>query len=124
MLSLARVFKSWKENGALHAHIPWDRWIDDTVLLTKGGDVLTVLHVPGIDFECISRGELDTYTKRFEDALKTIDLNTRLYQILFRHNRPQIPHRDYPDAVVNAALTARVQHFERKADRLLSLIHI
>jgi type IV secretion/conjugal transfer VirB4 family ATPase len=121
MLSVARVLKSWKENGALHAHIPWDRWIDESVLLTKGGDVLTFLRVPGIDFECISRGELDSYTKRFEDALKTIDGSTRLYQVLFRHNRPRVPHRSYDDPVVNAALTSRLQHFESKADRLYSI---
>ena len=34
------------------------------VLLTKAGDVLTVLHVPGIDFECISRAELDELLAR------------------------------------------------------------
>ena len=121
MLSLARVFKSWKENGALHAHVPWDRWIDESVLLTKAGDVLTVLHVPGIDFECISRAELDSYTKRFEDALKTIDVSTRLYQLLFRHNQPEIPHKSYENPVVDAALTARLRHFESKSDRLYSI---
>jgi type IV secretion/conjugal transfer VirB4 family ATPase len=121
MLSLARVLKAWKDNGALHAHIPWDRWVDETVLLTKGGEVVTFLQVPGIDFECISRDELDAYTKRFEDALKTVDTNTRLYQVLFRHNRPEIPSRSYGDPVVQAAMAARLAHFEKRRPSLYSI---
>jgi len=121
VLSLAHLLKDWSHTGALHFHIPWDRWIDDTTLLTKTGHVATFLHVPGIDFECITREELDSYTKRFEAALKTIDTSARLYQILFRHNGPRIPHRQYDDPVVDAAISARLSHFERRASSLYSI---
>jgi type IV secretion system protein VirB4 len=121
MLSLSRLVKDWRETGPLHFHIPWDRWVDDTTLLTKTGEVAAFLHVPGIDFECITRDELDSYTKRFEAALKTIEPTARLYQILFRHNGPRIPHRQYADPVVDAAMTARLSHFERRASSLYSI---
>jgi type IV secretion system protein VirB4 len=121
VLSLARLFKSWKETDACAAHIPWDRFVDDRTLLTKTGQVAACLHVPGIDFECITREELDSYTKRFEAALKTIDPSARLYQLVFRHNGPRIPHRVYEDPVVSAALEARLSHFDRRREALYSI---
>ncbi len=121
MLNVARLVKPWKESGALHSHVPWWGFVDDHTLLTKVGDVASFIHVPGIDFECIGQGELDAYTKRFEAALKLVEPSWRLYQILFRHNDPVVPHRDYPDRVVSAAMGARAAHFARRAKELYSL---
>jgi type IV secretion/conjugal transfer VirB4 family ATPase len=121
MLSVARLVKPWRESGALHSHVPWWGFVDDHTLLTKAGDVASFIHVPGIDFECIGQGELDAYTKRFEAALKLVEPSWRLYQILFRHNDPVVPHREYPDRVVSAAMGARAAHFARRAKELYSL---
>jgi hypothetical protein len=51
----------------------------------------------GIDFECISRDELDGYPERFEATLETINATARLYQVLFLHNSPRSGHRRYED---------------------------
>jgi type IV secretion/conjugal transfer VirB4 family ATPase len=121
VLSLARLLKAWRETDSCATHVPWDRFVDETTLLTKTGQVVTFLHVPGIDFECLSRDELDSYTKRFEAALKTIDTSSRLYQMLFRRSAQAIPHRNYRDPVVSAALGARVAHFERRSRSLYAI---
>lgn len=121
MISLPRILKPYQDHGPSAHHIPWDRFVDEQALLTKTGQVASFIHVPGIDFECISRDELDAYTKRFEAALKTIDTSSRLYQILFRHNRPRIPHRRYADPVVATAMEARLSHFERRAESLYQI---
>jgi type IV secretion/conjugal transfer VirB4 family ATPase len=121
MLNLPTLLKPWKEAGSLHDHIPFWGWVDNHTLLTKAGDVCTFLRVPGIDFECIGDGELETYTKRFEASLKLLDPEWRLYQLLFRHNDPAIPRRQYPDRVVDAAIGARARHFERRRTNLYGI---
>jgi hypothetical protein len=47
VLSLSRLVKDWRETGPLHFHIPWDRWVDDTTLLTK---TLPILLIEGEPF--------------------------------------------------------------------------
>ena len=46
---------------------------------------------------------------------------TRLYQILFRHNRPEIPRQNYEDPLVRGAVSQRIAFLESKADRLYTI---
>ena len=46
---------------------------------------------------------------------------TRLYQILFKHNRPEISFEKYDNPLVRAAMEQREEFLESKADRLYSV---
>jgi type IV secretion/conjugal transfer VirB4 family ATPase len=121
MLGLGRLIKPWSDTGAFSEHVSIWGFVDDTTFLTKRGELGRVLHVPGIDFECLTPEDLSAYTKRFESALKLLDPSYRLYQVLFRHNRPEIPRQDYANPIVATANRNRLEHFARNADRLYRL---
>jgi type IV secretion system protein VirB4 len=75
----------------------------------------------GIDHESLDHAGLDYAVKRLEAACRSLDDKTRLYQILFKRNRPAIPHAEYENALVRAAVEQRGAFLESKSDRLYSI---
>lgn len=121
MFRLRKAFQNYREAGSLNEQINLLGFLDEHVFLTKSGDVGVVIAVTGVDFEGLNAAEIDQYTKRLEAAVKILDDQCRVYQYLFKRNNPPIPHREYEDQVVNAAIRNRVTHFRSKADRLYSV---
>jgi type IV secretion system protein VirB4 len=121
MLNLRKVLKAYTETGALNEQINLYGFIDSHAFLTKSGDVGVILQVHGVDYECLDGNALDTLTKRLESAFRLFDTNFRVYQYLFKRNHETIPHRQYGNPVVNAAIENRIRYFEQKADSLFSL---
>src|SRR5215467_3668401 len=120
MLRLSKIIKNFQETGALNENLSVFGFGRD-VFLTKAGDLGLVLSVDGVDYECLDSREIDNLTKRLESALKLFDPKFRVYQVLFKANRPAIPSQSYADEVVNAAIQARIEHFQAKADHLYSI---
>jgi type IV secretion system protein VirB4 len=118
MLRLDKVIKPWKESACLNDHINLYGFWNETVFLTKSGDVGMVLNVPGVDYESLDRSEQEYAVKRLEAALKAFGPGFHVYQYLFKSNRPDIPFAKYDDPIVEAAIEQRRQFFEAKRDRL------
>ena len=121
MLRLKRIFQNYEETGALNERVNLYGFIDPHVFLAKTGELGLVLEVPGIDYECLDQQAIDVLTKRLESALKLFDENYRVYQYLFKRNRPVIPHTFYGQPVVDAVIRNRMAYLERKIDTLYSL---
>ncbi len=121
MFKLTNATTSYREAGSLNEQINLLGFLDEHFFLTKSGDLGAVLSISGIDYEGLNGNGIDQYTKRLESAFKVLDDQCRIYQYLFKRNHPQIPHREYTDPVVNAAIRNRIAYFKSKADRLYSL---
>ena len=121
MLRLSRVIKPWKESAALNDHINLYGFWNQTAFLTKSGDLGIVLHVEGVDYESLDHGEQEYAVKRLEAALKAFGPGFRVYQYLFKTNRPEIPFASYADPVVEAAIDQRRKLFEAKRDSLFQI---
>jgi type IV secretion/conjugal transfer VirB4 family ATPase len=118
MLNIAKMLKPWKEAGSLNAHISLYGFWSNTATLTKSGDVMMVLSVPGVDYESLDSSEQQYAVRRLESALKAFGEGFHVYQYLFKTNRPEIPFARYGDEVVDAAIDQRRQFFEAKRDSL------
>jgi type IV secretion/conjugal transfer VirB4 family ATPase len=121
MFKLGGIVKDWKESGALQAHINLYGFWDEETFLTKSGDLGVVLRVKGIDYESLDHASRDHSVKRLEAALRTLDSRIRFYQTLFKTNEPVIPHEQYANPLVRAAIEQRMAYFASKADRLYSI---
>jgi type IV secretion system protein VirB4 len=121
MFKLNEVVKDWKESGALQAHINLFGFWDDEAFLTKSGDLGAVLRIKGIDYESLDHASCDHAVKRLEAALRTFDSRIRVYQALFKANEPPIPHEQYTNPLVSAAIEQRMAYFASKADKLYSI---
>ena len=112
MFNIAQAIKPWRETAELNDHISLYGFWNETVFVTKAGDVGMVLKVEGVDYESLDQGEQEYAVKRLEAALKAFGPGFRIYQYLFKTNRPDIPIAKYDDAVVDAAIDQRRPFFE------------
>jgi type IV secretion/conjugal transfer VirB4 family ATPase len=121
MFKVETITKDWKEAGSFQAHINLYGLWDEHCFLTKTGDLGAVLRIGGIDYESLDHAGRDYSVKRLEAALRSLDDKCRLYQILFKHNRPAIPHAEYDSPLVRAAVEQRSAFLQSRADRLYSI---
>ncbi len=121
MVRVDDITKDWKEAGSFPAQMNLYGFWDEHRFLTKSGDLGTVLKIGGIDYESLDHAGRDYAVKRLEAALRSFDDRSRLYQILFKHNRPAIPHAEYENPLVRTAVEQRSAFLESKADRLYSI---
>ena len=121
MFRLNEIVKDWKQSGAFQSHINLYGFWDEATFLTKSGDLGMVLGVKGIDYEGVDHLSRDHAVKRLEAAFRTFDSKVRIYQALFKTNRPAIPHQHYANPLVKAAIDQRMAYFASKADTLYSI---
>jgi type IV secretion system protein TrbE len=121
MFRISTITKDWKEAGSFPAQLNLYGFWDEHCFLTKTGDLGAVLKIGGIDYESLDHAGRDYAVKRLEAALRSLDDGTRLYQILFKHNHPEIGHAQYDDPLVRAAVEQRAAFLKAKSDRLYSI---
>jgi len=121
MVKVDDITKDWKEAGSFAAQVNLYGFWDEHCFLTKTGDIGAALHIGGIDYESLDHAGRDYAAKRLEAAFRSLDDRCRLYQILFKRNRPAIPHADYENPLVRAAREQRSAFLQSKADRLYSI---
>jgi type IV secretion/conjugal transfer VirB4 family ATPase len=121
VFKLAKALRNFREAGSLNEQINLLGFLDEHLFLTKSGDLGAVLAVSGVDFEGQDAASIDQYTKRLEAGFKVLDDQCRIYQYLFKRNDPAIPHGEYADQIVSAAIRSRIAYFKSKAESLYSL---
>ncbi len=121
MFKIDTITKDWKEAGAFMAQVNLYGFWDEHCFLTKSGDLGCALKIGGIDAEGLDHAGRDYVVKRLEAALRSLDEKTRLYQVLFRHNCPEIPHAEYTNPLVRAAAEQRANFLAAKTDRLYAV---
>ncbi len=121
MFRTSNITKHWQEAGSFAAQINLYGFWDEHCFLTKSGDLGCALRIGGIDYESLDHAGRDYAVKRLEATFRSWDDKTRLYQILFKHNRPAIPHAGYENPLVRAAVEQRGAFLQSKADRLYSI---
>jgi len=95
--------------------------IDERTFLTKSGDLLTVLAVQGVDYECLDALRLDQVARRFDGATRIFNEDFRLYQYLVKRRSPPIPFEHYDHPVVAEAIANRMAYLRHKAEKLFSV---
>ncbi len=121
MLRVDHIWKDWQEAGSLAAQINLFGFWDEHCFLTKSGDLGAALRIGGIDYESLDHVERDYVVRRLEAMFRTLDDGSRLYQFLFKRNRPAIPHAEYENPLVRAAVEQRAAFLSSKSDRLYSI---
>jgi type IV secretion system protein TrbE len=121
MFRISSITEDWNEAGSFAAQLNLYGFWDEQSFLTKSGDLGAVLKIGGIDYESLDHEGRDYAVKRLEAALLSLDDRARLYQILFRHNQPEIPHAEYDDPLVRVAVEQRAAFLKAKSDRLYSI---
>ena len=120
MFKLKGITKEYDEAAALCSQINLFGFVDGEIFLTKSGDVGMILGIEGVDYECLDTNAVEHRTRRLAAAFRVFDEKCRVYQYLFKRNRPRIPSRTYPNPIVNAAIQNRIAYLDSKAASLYS----
>jgi type IV secretion system protein VirB4 len=115
------ITKDWREAGSFPAQVNLYGFWDEHCFLTKSGDLGSVLRIGGVDYESHDHAGRDYAVKRLEAAFRSLDDKCRLYQVLFKRNHPSIPHAEYENPLVRAAVEQRGAFLASKSDRLYSI---
>ena len=121
MTRVSAVLRDYHEAGAMSALIPLYGFVDESVFLTKNGDVGMVLRLDGVDYECLDAGQREAITKRFEVALRVWDEHTRLSQYVLKRNRLAWPDVSHPHPAVDTLLRRRRAFLTSKAAELYTV---
>src|SRR5260370_11436619 len=121
MMSLRKIFKDYEDFGDFHAIVGVQTVIADGVFGTKSGDLVMILRVRGVDYECLDRDQVDFVARRFESAIRLFDERFRLYQYVLKRANPPLPSQHYANRVIEEATDRRRRYLQTKADRLYSL---
>jgi type IV secretion system protein VirB4 len=121
MLRVDAIVKDWKEAGSFAAQLNLYGFWDEHCFVTKTGDLGAVLEVGGLDYESLDHAGRDYAVKRLEAALRSLDDKTRLYQVLFKHNCPEIASAEYDNPLVRAAVEQRMVFLQASLDSLYSI---
>jgi type IV secretion system protein TrbE len=111
----------WEEAGALPAQINLYCFWDQHYFLTKSGGLGAALKIGGIDYESLDHQGRDYAVKRLEAAFGVLDDKTRLYQVLFKRNRPELAYQQYENPLVRATVEQRIEFLKQKSDRLYEI---
>ncbi len=121
MFKVENITKDWKEAGSLQAHINLYGFWDEHCFLPNPAIWVPYSTLAESITRALDHAGRDYAVKRLEAAFRALDDKTRLYQILFKHNRPAIPHAEYENPLVRAAVEQRSAFLQSKADRLYSI---
>ena len=94
---------------------------DEHYFLTKSGDLGAVLKIGGIDYESLDHQGRDYAVKRLDAALGILDQRTRLYEVFFKHNHPEIAYERYENPLVAATVEQRISFVREKAAQLYEI---
>ena len=118
MTRLDEVTREYRESGALSGLIAIHAAVEETTFLTKGGQLLQVLRVKGIDHECLDHHQLNTVARRFEAAIRIFPVTFHLYQLVLKRDHAELPHQVPAHPAVREAVRNRIDYLQAKADAL------
>ncbi|HWY48938.1 MAG TPA: DUF87 domain-containing protein [Bryobacteraceae bacterium] len=121
MIRIGQIAKEYLEAGTMSSLIGLFGFVDEHTFLTKSGDLGVVFRVPGVDAECLDHVERNQIARRFERAVRALDERFRVYQYLLKRDHSEIPQRHYENAVVEQAISNRIEFLEAKSNELYTL---
>jgi type IV secretion system protein VirB4 len=121
MVSYRDITKEYREAGAMNGLISLYSVVDDHTFLTKGGHLVQVLSLRGVDHECLDHPELDQVSRRFEAAMRIFTGSFRVYQVMLKRDHAFLPQNEYPNPTVREAVRGRIDYLRAKADALYTV---
>lgn len=123
MVSVARIFRDYRDAGALNSLLALWGFVDDAAFITKGGDVGIVYQLHGRDADGLTHGQRRMLVHQFEAALRLLDEHCRLYQYVLKSTVAPFTAPVCSRAVANQALRDRAAHLNERRQALYRVDH-
>ena len=122
MMNVDRIFRDYKDSGALNELLAIWGFIDDSNFLTKAGDVGVVLEMKGPDATALTHDDRKRVTHQFEAALRLMDERVRVYQYFIKeHVGPFCAPAVATRPVASEAFERRAGYLNGRRDQLFTV---
>lgn len=121
MISVDRIFRDYRESGALNELLAVWGFIDDSTFLTKAGDVGVVLELKGPDATALTHEDRERVTHQFEAALRLLDERVRVYQYFIKEQVGPFAPALATRAVAAEAFERRTAYLNDRRDELFTV---
>ena len=107
---------------SLNHLIPVVAQVDDSIWITRRGDLLANLKIRGVYSSLMTDDELKLATEAYQHARARFDEDFILYEYLHKHELEAIPMRDdYGNQAIDQAVRGRAEFLKKKGDALYSI---
>lgn len=107
---------------SLNELIPVVAQVDDSIWITRRGDLLANLKIRGVYSSLMTDDELRQATEAYEHARARFDDDFILYEYLHKHELEAIPMRGgYGSDAIDQAVRGRAEFLKEKGDALYSI---
>lgn len=91
-ITLSSLKRETKKAGAMHELVAPCAFVSESgIVLTKRGDLFTVLRIHGVDAECLEPDTIAGICQRFDGSLRILGPEYRVYQYLLKRDSPELP---------------------------------
>ena len=92
MIRLDRIFRDYREAGALNELIALWGFVDDSTFVTKAGDIGLVFAMKGPDATAFTHEQRLRLTHQFESAFRLMNERAHVYQYFVKEEaKPFVP---------------------------------
>ena len=121
MIRLDRIFRDYRESGALNEQIAIWGFVDDATFLTKAGDVGLVFEMKGPDPTAMTHEERQRTTHQFESALRLLNERVRVYQYFIKQQVKPFSAAEASRAVATESFLRRAAYLNDRRSRLFTI---
>ena len=121
MIRVDRIFRDYRESGALNEQIAIWGFVDDATFLTKAGDVGLVFEMKGPDPTAMTHEERQRTTHQFEAALRLLNERVRVYQYFIKQQVRPFTAAEASRAVATESFQRRAAYLNDRRSRLFTV---
>jgi type IV secretion system protein VirB4 len=121
MIRVDRIFRDYTESGALNELLAVWGFVNESIFLTKAGDVGVVLELKGPDATALTHEDRQRITHQFEAALRLLDERVRVYQYFVKENVAPFIAAAAPRALAAEAYERRSSYLNERRSQLFSV---
>jgi type IV secretion/conjugal transfer VirB4 family ATPase len=121
VIRVDRIFRDYRESGALNEQIAIWGFVDDATFLTKAGDVGLVFEMKGPDPTAMTHEERQRTTHQFESALRLLNERVRVYQYFIKQQVKPFNAAEASRAVATESFQRRAAYLNDRRSRLFTI---
>ena len=121
MIRVDRIFRDYRESGALNEQLAIWGFVDDATFLTKAGDVGLVFEMKGPDPTAMTHEERQRTTHQFESALRLLNERVRVYQYFIKQQVKPFSAAEASRAVATESFQRRAAYLNDRRSRLFTI---
>lgn len=121
MIRLTRIFRDYRDAGALNELVAIWGFVDDCTFLTKAGDVGVVFEVRGPDATALTHQGRERVTHQFEAVLRLLHERVHVYQYVVKERVQEFSAATSSRGVASESFQRRASYLNERRSEMFTI---